>query len=230
MSDDLTLLCPDGSVLTYPKPMTISRHTVSAVKTPLLSAWERLTLVFQSRLHSKSGRQFAFFLSRTGLPVATINSLVQAIVPPPKYRVDRLVPGVHCAREAKLSGIVVIQRGDEDSSRALDDDEALTILLENCEDAYGFPPYSDIESFLHSGNGTDLRSVERETIARALSGIDATLLTSTTRDWWQHLPGLIEPQLRVLEHSSLTAPLLASVQALRRPVDETASVVVREEA
>jgi glycosyltransferase involved in cell wall biosynthesis len=234
LSDDLTLLSPDGTVLTYPKPLTISRHTVSAVRTPLLSVWERLTLIVQSRLHSKSGRQFAFFLSRTGLPVATINSIVQAIVPPPKYRVDRLVPGVHCAREARLSGLVVIQRGDEDTSRTLGGAEALTILLENCEDAYGFPPYSDIEAFLHSGNGTDLRTVERETIGGALAGVDATLLTSTTRDWWQQLPGLIDPRLRgtpqALEDTSINAPLLASVQALSRPAEETSPVVAREEA
>ena len=44
LSDDLTLVCPDGRVLTYPKPLTISRHTVQAVKTPLLTRRERLAL------------------------------------------------------------------------------------------------------------------------------------------------------------------------------------------
>ena len=28
LSDDLTIVCPDGRVLAYPKPLTISRHTV----------------------------------------------------------------------------------------------------------------------------------------------------------------------------------------------------------
>ena len=41
LSDDLTIVCPDGRVLAYPKPLTISRHTVHAVKTPLLSRRER---------------------------------------------------------------------------------------------------------------------------------------------------------------------------------------------
>ena len=41
LSDDLTIVCPDGRVLAYPKPLTISRHTVHAVKTPLLSWSER---------------------------------------------------------------------------------------------------------------------------------------------------------------------------------------------
>ena len=55
LSDDLTLVTPEGRVLTYPKPLTISRHTLRAVKTPLLSRRERMGLVFQSRLHSRSG-------------------------------------------------------------------------------------------------------------------------------------------------------------------------------
>ena len=37
LSDDLTIVCPDGRVLAYPKPLTISRHTLHAVNAPLLS-------------------------------------------------------------------------------------------------------------------------------------------------------------------------------------------------
>ena len=55
LSDDLTIVCPDGRVLAYPKPLTISRHTVHAVKTPLLSRRERVKLIPQSRLHSRIG-------------------------------------------------------------------------------------------------------------------------------------------------------------------------------
>src|SRR3712207_5897214 len=40
VSDDMTLLTADRQVLTYPKPLTISRHTVAAVNTPLLTRRE----------------------------------------------------------------------------------------------------------------------------------------------------------------------------------------------
>ena len=190
LSDDLSLVSPDGSVLTYPKPMTISRHTVSAVKSPLLSRRERLGLYFQSRIHSRSGRRFAFILTKTGLPVATINALVQVIVPPPKYHVERLIPDVTLGSSARLDRLVVIARG-ADGSRVLDSDEALELLLEHCEDAYGFPPYEHVASFLHSGNGTDLRAKERETIRQALDGVEATVLTSSSREWWLELRPLI---------------------------------------
>jgi dolichol-phosphate mannosyltransferase len=92
LSDDLTLVTPDGRALTYPKPLTISRHTLHAVRTPLLARRERLALILQSRLHSRSGRRLALILARTHLPAATINALIQLLVPPPKYHVERLVP------------------------------------------------------------------------------------------------------------------------------------------
>lgn len=190
LSDDLTLVAPNGRVLTYPKPLTISRHTLRAVKTPLLTRRERAGLVVQSRLHSRSGRRFALILARTHLPAATINALVQLLVPPPKYHVERLVPGVVVAPEARLAGMVVIQRGGI-GEVVLSQDQALDTLMSNCEDAYGFPPYSAIEGSLRRRNGSDLKQVERAIVASALSGLPATLLRSETMDWWRRLPGVV---------------------------------------
>ena len=92
LSDDLTIVCPDGRVLAYPKPLTISRHTVAAVKTPLLSRRERIKLIPQSRLHSRTGRRFAFVLATLRIPAATLNAVVQRMIPPPKYDIDAADP------------------------------------------------------------------------------------------------------------------------------------------
>src|SRR3954451_13217187 len=191
MSDDLLLLTPDGKALTYPKPLTVSRHTVSSVKTPLLTWKQRFTLIYQSRLHSRSGRIFAMFIAKTHLPAATINAIVQLLVPPPKYQVDKLIPSVAITPEAKVAGLMIIQRGGT-GNEELDPAEALDILLENCEDAYGFPPYSEIEHFLHSRNGSDLRSGERAIIASALDGAPAKLLKSETMDWHRRVAGIVD--------------------------------------
>jgi hypothetical protein len=190
VSDDLTLVSPEGRVLTYPKPLTISRHTLVAVNTPLLTRSERLALLVQSRLHSKSGRRFGLFLTKTGLPMATTNAVVQFLVPPPKYHVQRLVPGVKLANEARLAGLIVIERG-EDGEIRLSDQEALDIVMANSEDSYGFPPYESIKDFLYSSERGDLRPLERATVASALMGKSATLLRSSTRDWWQRVPALV---------------------------------------
>jgi hypothetical protein len=209
LSDDLTLLRPDGSVLTYPKPLTISRHTVQAVRTPLLSTKERLLLYYQSRVHSKSGRQFAFMLTKLRLPVATINAIVQLLVPPPKYDVGRLVPGVRMVRESRLAGLVVIERGHDDR-RPLSPDEAVETMMANCADSYGFPPYDAIESFLQRMTGvSDLVAEERRIVAAAFSGVPATLIGSSTMEWWRELPGIagFEPEPHVVEPETSLVPL-----------------------
>ena len=190
LSDDLTLIAPDGRVLTYPKPLTISRHTAHAVEAPLRFK-ERMALFLQSRVHSRSGRQFAMLMSRTGLPVATINALVQLIIPPPKYHVDRLVPGVGMSREAKVAGFIVIKRGGGEQQLHLDEKDAVETLIRNTDDAYTFPPYPYIEHFLHSGNGRDLRAEESRIIAQALENVPAAVLHSESMEWFKRIPAFL---------------------------------------
>ena len=60
--------------------------------------------------------------------------------------------------------------------------------MRNCEDAYGFPPYSEIEGFLRCRDGSDLKEVERAIVAGALSGVPASLLRSETMDWCDRVP------------------------------------------
>jgi hypothetical protein len=190
LSDDLTLLNEDGTVLSYPKPLTISRHTLHAVNTPLLSRPERCALFFQSRLHSKSGRNFGLILTRYNLPMATINAVVQRVVPPPKYRIQRLVPHARISQNATLKGLVVIERG-ENREIVLDPHEATEMLLANCEDSYGFPPYADIKECLYLTQRQDLRDEERRIVSAALSAHPAIVMRSETRNWFQQIPAFI---------------------------------------
>ena len=195
LSDDLTIVCPDGRVLAYPKPLTISRHTVAAVKTPLLSRIERIKLIPQSRLHSRTGRRLAFVLAKLRIPAATLNAVVQRLIPPPKYDIARLIPTARVAPEAKIARMVVIER-NHDLERDLDHDEAMEILFTNCEDAFGFPPYSEIVGFLHGLNGHDLKRAEREVVENAFASVPATLIASSTMDWWTRLPSLMASPIR----------------------------------
>jgi hypothetical protein len=195
VSDDLTLVSPSGHVLPYPKPLTISSHTLHAVKRNLLTWRERATLPIQSRLHSRNGRRFAFVLSKLRLPAASINAFAQLVIPPPKYPVQRLVPGVRIATAAKVKGVIVIHRSDE-QLEWLDADTTLDIVLANTEDAYGFPPYHTIESFLLSSAPENLREIERQIIAGALEDASAVMISSRTYNWASQIPGLIEEMSR----------------------------------
>jgi hypothetical protein len=213
MSDDLTLLCPDGRVLTYPKPLTISRHTLTAVKRPRLTRKERAGLIIQSRLHSKSGRLFGLIIAKTGLPAATMNALVQMMVPPPKFHVDRLVPGVEIAPEATVAAMVVIQREGDEGFEPLSRQEGLDILLANCEDAYGFPPYPVIEQWLHSRGDRDLKVTERQIITTALDEAPKTLLRSYDRNWYEMFPTVVDSAIAArARRPGLAAGLRAAPQ------------------
>jgi dolichol-phosphate mannosyltransferase len=199
VSDDLTLVRADGHVLAYPKPLTISAHTVGAIKAPMLRRHERVFLPLQSRLHSRSGRRAGLAIARSRLPAATMNALVQAMIPPPKYDVARLVSGVRLTETARLTGLVLMER-DGDGRLPVTHFEALEQLMRNCDDAYTFPPYPAIEGFLHSRDGADLRAVERAIVGSALENVPATLLRSSTREWSTQIPLVAAENAAVYAH------------------------------
>jgi dolichol-phosphate mannosyltransferase len=161
------------------------------VCTPNLTRRERIGLVIQARLHSREGRSIGMLLASKGWPAGTMNAIVQALIPPPKYDVTKLVPDAQLCTEAQLAGLVVIERADDDVTRTLEDDEAIETLMDNCDDAYGFPPYPLIAEYLYTRSGVDLREAERGAVCSALASAPATLLRSTSMDWWKRVPAVM---------------------------------------
>ena len=186
LSDDMIVLRPDGRVLAYPKPLTISRHTVQAIGGAPLRAGERLKLVPQSRLHSKGGRGVGMRLYRSGMPAATLSAVVQRLVPPPKFMVDRLIPGTRYATSARLRRVVLIERGPG-FREPIPAGELVDLLVANAEDAYGFPPYPVLERELCTWRGVDLHAREREIVAAALEGVPAERVRRPDFGWHNDL-------------------------------------------
>ena len=194
LSDDMTIVSPSGVAMTYPKPLTISYHTLRAINSDTLSLKEKIFLPIQSRIHSRSGRKVASFISKTHLPAATINMVMQMIVPPPKYFVEKLVPKVKLSRIVRLAGMFIIERGEE-KIRPISNTDALEILLQNCEDAYGFPPYDNLKSFLYHQDGVDLREKEQAIIREAMGGLPATQINSSNLEWWCQIPPFVSEEV-----------------------------------
>jgi len=195
VSDDLTLLDATGRVLTYPKPLTISNHTVHALTSAELDRVERTFLPLQSRVHSRAGRRFAFLIASQRFPVATLNAVVQLLIPPPKYHVERLVPGVESEHDARLRALFVIERStDTDDVRMLDADETVDTFLANGADAYGFPPYEKLEPLLRfpDGDETDLATAEAEIIRSALGALPSYGIRSSNMGWAEAIAQLID--------------------------------------
>lgn len=192
LADDMTILYPDGRVGCFPKPLTISHHTLRAVRSHELTPkeWRRLRL--QSRLHSKEGREFALLLSQLNLPIMGVNAFTQRIVPPPKYAVDRLLP-CEIVHESKISDLFVIARG-ESATGELSDEEATATLLDNTEDAYQFPPFRQLAPSIVIGEDDHLvlRRKERLILQSALGRMRSRHLSTSDFSWADRIAMLVD--------------------------------------
>ncbi len=190
LSDDMTIFSKDGQVLSYPKPLTISQHTLQAMGGAPLTLKQRFFLQLQSRLHSRQGRGVGMWLSDIKAPAATLSAIVQKIIPPPKYTIDTLIPGANYANTAKLAQIVLIERGNDFEGEIANEDK-INILLANADDAYGFPPYPVLAKEISSWNGQDLHEVEKEIVRLAIENLPTKHLRSSNYNWHKRLPSLI---------------------------------------
>src|SRR6266550_2403027 len=146
-SDDMVIIDEHAIASRYPKPLTISAHTLQAVPQNRLKRSQRMTLAWQSRLHSREGRSVGKKLGAANLPIMSMNAIVQAVIPPPKYKVTDLVPCT-VGTQVRMENLFVIERGLPAVIEPISPDRAVVELLENTEDAYGFPPYSSLAPHL----------------------------------------------------------------------------------
>jgi hypothetical protein len=198
LSDDMTIIDPNGVALTYPKPLTISEHTLRAVNAGDLSKKEWRRLRVQSRLHSREGRGIGTRLGEMNVPIMSLNALTQYVVPPPKFVVDRLVP-CDKAETVKVEELFIIERKDY----ALTELEPLSLLDEliaNTDDAYGFPPFRYFApALVVDGMGyEELRAKERTILESALAGVRARRLATPDFTWADHIPELVRDDTIVL--------------------------------
>ena len=190
LSDDMSIVHEDGTVLSYPKPLTISDHTLRAVDAGRLGRAEWAWLRVQSRVHSKEGRAFAMRLAEHNLPIMTINAWAQRILPPPKYDVYRLVKCT-TAKTMAVSEVFIIERGVAHHS-LVPLPQAVDEMLANTEDAYGFPPYRYIAPSLemHGKKADVLLSKERSIIMGAMTGVEIHRLASPDFSWGKDIAGI----------------------------------------
>jgi dolichol-phosphate mannosyltransferase len=186
VSDDMVLINADGVALGFPKPLTISAHTLRVARSASMSLGRRGWLQVQSRLHSRSGRRIGLSLTQRNLPVCTLNAIVQRLIPPPKFDVQAIIPGARIVNEVKLSHLALIELGDE-AFESITGEESCVILEENTEDAYGFPPYPLIADVLMNGEIGVERAIRRSVV----STLQGVRIRTIDRSWYRHLPALV---------------------------------------
>ena len=223
LSDDMTIIDDQATALAFPKPLTISHHTLRAVEASDLSPaeWRRLRL--QSRLHSKEGRSLALVLARYNMPIMAINSITQKIVPPPKYNADRLVP---CRTQAStvVEDLFLIERG-EDALSDVTAAEAVDELMTNTADAYGFPPFQYLAPALVLGDGdfAELQRRERAVLTSALSRMRARRIASSHFGWADVIPELATPRNFVVDRAPVPGIPIARRPGTASPQPTAAS-------
>jgi dolichol-phosphate mannosyltransferase len=192
LSDDMTIIDPTGQARCFPKPLTISQHTLRAVNVNDLTPAEWRMLRLQSRLHSKEGRSVGMLLSRLNLPIMGFNAVTQMLVPPPKYTVDRLV-GCPITDTTRVQDLFIIERGTPGMTD-LTTPQALHRLIENTDDAYGFPPFHNLAPAVVIGprDYTQLRHREQDILNSFLQHIRVRTLASDTFGWADQIPQLIQ--------------------------------------
>jgi putative flippase GtrA len=191
LSDDMTIVEASGLAHCYPKPLTISAHTLKTVDRGSLDAREQLKLAVQSRVHSKQGRSIGSRLGEMNLPIMALNAMAQVVVPPPKYMVDRLVR-CRLAGCAAVQEAFVIERGpcaveEVDPARAVD------LFIANTDDAYGFPPFRYFAPAI-AIDGQDygrLRERERELLTSFLAGVRVRRVSRDDFGWADAIPQLL---------------------------------------
>src|ERR1035437_9273264 len=142
ISDDMAIIDPAGRVRTFPKPMTLSYHTMTrAVDASTLSTKKRMQLQVQSRVHSKSGRTVGKGLGSLNVPIMSINSALQIMVPPPKYHITPPWQG-QIPAEAPIDNVFLMERGEPVVQERVALEAAIDQLIDNTDDAYGFPPFA----------------------------------------------------------------------------------------
>jgi hypothetical protein len=205
IGDDMAIVRPDGRVLSFPKPMTLSSHTMSAVSDAALPFADRFMLGIRSRVHSKQGRSIGHALGRLPVPIVSINAVVQLLVPPPKYHVSSLVE-CEMADEAPLHAAILMSRG-EPFREEVEVDPALDTLLANTEDAYTFPPFGAFSPYLRF-NGMDLaalRARERELLRSAIVGARRIRLQVPGHSWSEVIPALLAAPTEAASPSNVGA-------------------------
>lgn len=192
LSDDMTIITPYGHALCFPKPFTISSHTLEAIGLDGDKLAKTGLLKLRSYIHSRYGRAFMRSLGKLNTPILTLNALGQILVKPPKFNVTEILDEVQISRESKINYLFFLEKEGRDV-RELPFEKALEKLFYNSNDAFLFPPYSEIFTYIEI-NGRDfyeLMKMEKSLLHNALNGVQIYELRSLSRSWDEFLLRLV---------------------------------------
>jgi dolichol-phosphate mannosyltransferase len=96
------------------------------------------------------------------------------------------------AGSTRIRELFVIERGPK-AMEELDQDRTVDIVLENTDDAYGFPPFRYFAPAIAIGGEgySQLRELERELVAKFLNDVRVRRLARDDFSWADAIPELV---------------------------------------
>jgi dolichol-phosphate mannosyltransferase len=185
LSDDMTIIKLPNQALCFPKPMTISSHTFKTAVSVSNTRDTYRSMRVRSLVHSKTGRAFMHKLAKLNVPIFTINTIGQSIVRPPKYSINSILQDAKIRKDTNVDNLYFLKREGNDII-PLDTSGALKLAVENSDDAFIFPPYSELLKYIAINGRTafELLEHEKKLLRTFLSGISCFLVKSETRAWY----------------------------------------------
>lgn len=139
LSDDMIIVSENGELFSFPKPFTISSHTLDSVFGMDTSLWYKI----RSNIHSKGGRSAYKGMGKMNwLPMMSINALAQIVFEPPKLYPEEIV-SVKIGKQAKPDSLIFLSK-EFDGEREMSREDAARTIRANTDNAYITPPYSEI--------------------------------------------------------------------------------------
>jgi hypothetical protein len=185
LSDDMTIIKLPNQAMCFPKPMTISSHTFKTAVSVSNSRDTDRSMRVRSLVHSKTGRSFMHKLAKLNVPIFTINTIGQSIVRPPKYSINTILQDAIIKKDTRVDSLYFLKREGNEFIQ-LDTETALNLAVENSDDAFIFPPYTELLKYIaiKGKSALELLEEEKKLVLSFLSGISCYMVKSETRSWF----------------------------------------------
>ena len=195
LSDDMTIIKLPDEAICFPKPMTISSHTLKTAL-DVSNAHHKFAnhmldgrcMKLRSLVHSKEGRRFMHKLgSYNSVPIFTLNTIGQRIIKPPKFRVQDILQTAIVKTKTNIKSLYFLEMGNKDQKEIVPSaGMATTKAIENSDDAFLFPPYSELIKYItiNGKSSKQLLQEERSIIEEFLRNVKCYITKSVNKNWY----------------------------------------------
>lgn len=184
LSDDMVIANEKGELFSFPKPFTISSHTLDAVFGMETSLWYKI----RSNVHSGEGRSiYKDMGKRSWLPMMSINALAQIVFEPPKLYPEELV-SVKIGKQAIPESLIFLSK-EFDGEKEMSREDAAQLIRSNTDNAYITPPYPQIFPGLVIGNMTyeDILKKEMDITRNLIRDITPMEIGRKDYSWYEYV-------------------------------------------